>query len=555
MIRKRPNDRSINRYQRSSTTFWSQCPNLRSLKQIHASLITKGFNSNSAALRELIFKAAIEISGTLSYAHHIFDRISHPDTFLWNTIIRGSAQSLNPVNAVLRYTQMEKRGVPPDEYTFPFVLKACTKLCWRKMGFGIQGKALKMGFIGNSFLRNTLIYFHANCGDLRVASELFDDSAKKNVVPWSALTSGYAKRGELDVARRYFDEMPVKDLVSWNVMITAYLKRGEMESAKMLFSEAPEKDVVTWNAMIAGYVLCGECRKALEMFEEMKNAGERPDEVTMLSLLNACANLGDLQVGIKIHCSLSEMISSGFNVLLGNALVDMYAKCGSIERALEVFREMREKDVSTWNSVIGGLAFHGHAEESINLFIEMQRSKVRPDEITFVGVLVACSHAGKVNEGRQYFKLMRGGYNIAPNIRHYGCMVDMLGRAGLLAEAFEFIDSMEIEPNAIIWRTLLGACKIHGNVELGRRANERLLKIRRDESGDYVLLSNIYASKGEWDGAEKVRKMMDDTGVRKEPGCSLVEAEEKALMQFLFNSKPKIKFKTKNPPLLGKNCS
>ncbi|KAH1128985.1 hypothetical protein J1N35_000363 [Gossypium stocksii] len=378
-------------------------------------------------------------------------------------------------------------------------------------------------------------------------SELFDDSAKRDVVPWSALTSGYAKRGELDVARRYFDDMPVKDLVSWNVMITAYAKRGEMESARKLFNEVLKKDVVTWNAMIAGYVLSGECKKALEMFEEMKTVGERPDEVTMLSLLNACADLGDLQVGMKIHWSLSEMVSSsGFNVLLGNALIDMYAKCGSIGRALKVFRDMREKDVSTWNSVIGGLAIHGHAEESINLFTQMRRSKVRPNEITFVGVLVACSHAGRVNEGRQYFKLMRDGYNIEPNIRHYGCMVDMLGRAGLLDEAFKFIDSMLIEPNAIIWRTLLGACRIHGNVELGRRANVRLLKIRQDESGDYVLLSNIYASKGEWDRVEKVRKMMDDTGVRKDAGYSLIEAEEKALIDFLFNSKSKVSLKPTN---------
>ncbi|XWS44328.1 hypothetical protein CRYUN_Cryun15aG0035800 [Craigia yunnanensis] len=389
MIRKRPNDWSINRHQR-----WSQCINLRSLKQIHASLITKGFNSDASALSELIFKAAIEIPGTLSYAHQLFDRISQLDTFMWNTIIRGSAQSQNSLKSILRYTQMAKRGIEPDSFTFPFVLKACTKLCWRRMGFGIQGKALKMGFIGNSYLRNTLIYFHANCGDLSVASELFDDSSKRDVVPWSALTSGYAKRGELDVARRYFDEMPVKDLISWNVMIT------------------------------------GECEKALEMFEKMKNAGERPDEVTMLSLLNACADLGDLQVGIKIHWSLSVMVSSGFNVLLGNALIDMYAKCGSIGRALAVFGEMGEKDVSTWNSMIGGLAFHGHAEESINLFTEMQKSKVRPNEITFAGALVACSHAGKVNEGRQYFKLMRDGYNIQSNIRHYGCIVDMLWAIG-----------------------------------------------------------------------------------------------------------------------------
>lgn len=538
MIRKRTNDRSANRPQRSS--LWQNCANLRGLKQVHAFMLVNGFNSNPSALRELIFASAIAISGTIGYAYQLFAHITEPDIFMWNTIIRGSAQSLNPLNAISLYTQMEKRYIKPDNFTFPFVLKACTKLSWVKMGFGIHGRVVKYGFESNTFMRNTLIYFHANRGDLSIARMLFDGSAKRDVVPWSALTAGYARRGELGLARQLFDEMPVKDLVSWNVMITGYVKQGDMESGRKLFDEVPKKDVVTWNAMIAGYVLCGSHEQALEMFEEMRSVGERPDEVTMLSLLSACTDSGDLDVGQKIHYKVLELCSGDLSILLGNALIDMYAKCGSIETALDVFRGMRERDVSTWNSVIGGLAFHGHAEESINLFIKMRRLKVRPNEITFVGVLVACSHAGKVEEGRGYFNLMINEYKIEPNIRHCGCMVDLLGRAGRLNEAFEFIDSMEIEPNAIVWRTLLGACRIHGNVELGRRANERLLEMRRDQSGDYVLLSNIYASRGEWDGVEKVRKLMDDSGVRKEPGCSLIEADNRALMQFLFDSKPKL---------------
>ncbi|KAJ6866860.1 hypothetical protein NC652_038181 [Populus alba x Populus x berolinensis] len=419
------------------------------------------------------------ISGAINYAHQVFAQITEPDIFMWNTMMRGSSQSKNPLKVVLLYTQMENRGVKPDKFTFSFLLKGCTRLEWRKTGFCVHGKVLKYGFEVNSFVRNTLIYFHSNC--------------------------------------------------------------GEMENARTLFDEAPEKDVVTWNTMIAGYVLRGEQRQALEMFEEMRNVGECPDEVTMLSLLSACADLGDLEVGRKLHCSISEMTRGDLSVLLGNALVDMYAKCGSIEIALQVFKKMREKDVTTWNSVIGGLAFHGHAEESIKLFAEMQALKnIKPNEITFVGVIVACSHAGNVEEGRRYFKLMRERYDIEPNMIHHGCMVDLLGRAGLLSEAFELIATMEIEPNAIIWRTLLGACRVHGNVELGRLANERLLKLRRDESGDYVLLSNIYASAGEWDGAEEVRKLMDDGGVRKEAGRSLIEADDRAVMQFLFDPKPKI---------------
>ncbi|KAJ0042939.1 hypothetical protein Pint_19191 [Pistacia integerrima] len=447
-------------------------------------MIINGFNSNPSALRELIFCSAMVVSGAMNYAHKVFTQITEPDTFMYNTMIRGSAQSLTPLNAILLYTQMEKCCIKPDNFTFSFVLKACTRVLFRNMGFCVHGKVVKHGGI-------------------------FDASEERDVVAWSALTAGYARRGELSVARSLFDAMPAKDLVSWNVMIT-------------------------------GYVMCGLNKCALEMFEEMRVVGERPDEVTMLSLLSACADMGDLEVGKKIHCALLEVSSGDIKVLLGNALIDMYGKCGSIERAMEVFHGMKEKDDSTWNSVIIGLAFHGYAEESITLFSEMQRLKVRPNEITFVGVLVACSHAGKVEEGKRYFKLMQDVYNIEPNIRHYGCMVDLLGRAGLLNETFEFIDDMKIKPNAIIWRTLLGACKIHGNVELGRRANERLLKLRRDESGDYVLLSNIYASQGEWDGAEKVRNLMDGSGVWKEPGRSLVEADDKALTHYLLNSKPKL---------------
>ncbi|KAJ8750064.1 hypothetical protein K2173_013979 [Erythroxylum novogranatense] len=542
MIRRRSKDRSVNRHQPSS--LWRNCTNIRSLKQIHASLVVRGFNSNLAALREIIFASCMVISGSMNYAFQLFAQITEPDIFMWNTMMRGSAQSSSPESAILLYAQMENRSLKPDNFTFPFLLKACTKLEWRRTGFCIQGKVVRHGFVENKFLRNTLIYFHANCGDLEVARAIFDDSARRDVVAWSALTAGYAKRGDLVVARQLFDEMPVKDMVSWNVIISGYVKREDMESARELFDDAPERDVVTWNAMIAGYVLCGDNKKALEMFEEMRSVGERPDEVTMLSLLSACVELGDLEIGRKVHSSILEMSSGDLSVLLGNALIDMYAKCGSIERAIGVFRGMRERDISSWNSIIAGLAFHGHAEESINLFTEMRRLRsIKPNEITFVGVLVACSHAGRVELGRSFFNLMREQYGIEPNVTHCGCMVDLLGRAGLLDEAFEFIDKMKVEPNAIIWRTLLGACKIHGNVELGKRANERLLQMRWDESGDYVLLSNIYASIGEWNGVEKVRNLMDDSGVRKEVGCSLIEADNKASMQFLFDSKSKLKFR------------
>ncbi|KAM7520713.1 hypothetical protein LguiB_019675 [Lonicera macranthoides] len=385
MIRKR----KPNCNQRS--TLRQKCINLRTLKQVHASVIINGFNSNRSALTELLYMSTVETSYTIHYAHQLLASITQPDLFMWNAIIRGSAQSNNPLTAVSLYTQMEKQHI------------------------------MKHGFESNTFLGNMLIYFRATCGDIRVASSLFYDSAKSDVVPWSALTAGYARRGQLNVARKLFDEMPVKDLVSWKVMITVCAKRGKMECARELFDVVPKRDVVTWNAMILGYVFWA------------------------------------LDVGDKMHSFLLEM-DVGY-LLLGNALIDMYAKCGSIEKALEVF----------WGRV----------------------------GLLLLGVLAACSHAGKVEEGHRYFKLMTNEYNMEANKRHYGCMVDMLGRAGLLLEAFHFVDTMEIEPNSIIWRMLLGACRIHGNMELGKHANEQLLKLRHNESGDYVLLSNIYASRCE----------------------------------------------------------
>ncbi|KAL4382570.1 hypothetical protein HN51_006227 [Arachis hypogaea] len=506
---------------------WKKCTNLQSLKQIHASMIVKGFTFNTTtSLTQLLFCTAMCTFGpTIHYARKVFDQIPEPDTFMWTTMIRGLAQGPDPLQAVVLYTKMAARKVSPDSFTFSFLIKACTRLLWVKTGSIIQGKVLRLGFGSNKFVRNSLLRFHADCGDLKIAHHLFDDGAKEDVVAWSALTAGYARRGDLQAARKLFDEMPERDLVSWNVMITGYAKGGDMKSARKLFDKVPERDVVTWSTMISGYVLGGMNKKALELFEMMMRIGVCPNEVTLLSILSGCADLGDLEIGEKIHEKILEMSAGELSILLGNALVDMYAKCGSIVKALEVFRSMRDKDVTSWNSAICGLAFHGHAKESIDLFREMQRTEFCPDAITFLGVLIACSHAGKVDEGCQFFDLMRIKYNIEPNIRHFGCIVDMLGRAGRLKEAFVFIASMKMKPSATIWRTLLGSCKVHGDVNLAKRANEELLKIRRDQSGDYVLMSNVYASQGDWDEAERVRKLMDDNGVRKNHGSSLVDSK------------------------------
>lgn len=277
----------------------STITNLGTLRQIHALMIVNGFTSNVGFLRKLVLTTAMSMVGPAAttavtqYAVQMFAQIPQPDTFMWNTYIRGSSQSHDPVHAVALYAQMTHRSVKPDNFTFPFVLKACTKLFWVNTGSVVHGRVFRLGFGSNVVVRNTLLVFHAKCGDLKVANDIFDDSDKGDVVAWSALIAGYAQRGDLSVARKLFDEMPKRDLVSWNVMITAYTKHGEMECARRLFDEAPMKDVVSWNAMVGGYVLHNLNQEALELFDEMCEVGECPDEVTMLSLLSACADLGD----------------------------------------------------------------------------------------------------------------------------------------------------------------------------------------------------------------------------------------------------------------------
>ncbi|KAI0495397.1 hypothetical protein KFK09_021698 [Dendrobium nobile] len=518
---------------------WRMCRSLRSLKQIHALIVVRGFLCNPHALRELLFAAAISLRGAMIYARQLFDQIPQPDHFMWNTIIRGAAHTTNPADALFLSIRMERAGMKLHHLALPFLLRACTILSSPSTGSQLHGKVTKLGITDDAFVRNALIHLHATCGDTKAASILFTEpSARADIVAWSAMIAGLAGRGRLDDARKLFEEMPGRDLIAWNVMITGYCKQGRMASARELFDRVPDRDTVSWNAMISGYVRSGAAVKAMDLFDEMRRADQRPDEVTMLGLISACADSGAIDFGRRIHSALSGATAAGAtqSVLLCNALIDMYAKCGIIDGAVQVFRAMRERDVSTWNSIIGGLALHGHGRKAVSFFEEMRiAAAARPDEVTFVSVLVACSHGGMVEEGRAYFSLMRDGYAIEPNVKHYGCMVDMLGRAGRLNDAFGFLDEMKrvcgLKPNAVVWRALLGACKTHGNVELGERANYELRNMSMDEcaGGNYVLLSNLYASMGEWDGVEKMRALMDDTGVMKAAGCALLVEDGRAV--------------------------
>ena len=326
--------------------------------------------------------------------------------------------------------------------------------------------------------------------------------------------------------------MIVKDEISWTSIVVAYSKRGDMGSAEEVFVQCPLKDMVAWTAMVTGYAQNAMPVKALEVFEQMAAAGMAIDEVSLTGAISACAQLGAVRRAAWVQ-EIAEQKGFGRNVVVGSGLVDMYAKCGLIDEACRVFEGMKEKNVYTYSSMIVGLASHGRANDAIALFNDMvSRADVKPNHVTFIGVLAACSHAGMVREGRFYFAQMKDRFGILPSADHYACMVDLLGRAGLVVEALDLVKSMTVEPHGAVWGALLGACRIHRNTEVAKVAAKHLFKLEPEGIGNYVLLSNTLASAGEWDEVSKVRKLMRNRRLKKDPAVSWFEGQDGLVHQF-----------------------
>ncbi|KAE9591367.1 putative tetratricopeptide-like helical domain, DYW domain-containing protein [Lupinus albus] len=430
------------------------------LRQIHAFSIRLGVPLNNPDMGKHLIYTIVSLSAPMSYAYHVFAKMHNPNVFTWNTMIRGYAETENPVPAFHLYREMVVSGVEPDTHTYPFLLKAVAKSLNVREGETIHSVTIRNGFESLLFVQNSLLHMYATF--------------------------------------------------------------GHTESAHQMFESMKERDLVAWNSVINGFALNGRPNEALTLFRKMSVEGVEPDGFTMVSLLSACAELGALELGCRVHV-YSFKVGLRENLHVNNSLLDFYAKCGSIREAQQVFNEMGERNTISWTSLIVGLAINGFGEEALKFFKEMERQKIFPSEITFVGVLYACSHCGMLDEGFNYFRRMKKEYGIMPRIEHYGCMVDLLGRAGLVKQAYEYIQDMSLQPNAIIWRTLLGACTIHGHLSLGEIARSHLLKLEPKHSGDYVLLSNLYASERRWSDVQLVRRSMLNDGVKKTPGYSFVE--------------------------------
>ncbi|KAG8367902.1 hypothetical protein BUALT_Bualt16G0121100 [Buddleja alternifolia] len=430
---------------------------MRVLTQIHAHIIARPPHFSSFILSRLLCFAAYR---NIRYAKAVLNQIPNPSIFSYNTVMRGYLM-LNPSpEPILMFKKLISKKFPKSNtFTLAFVLKSCSILAAFEEGKQVHKHVVTSGFGGNMFVQTSLMNLYAKCE-------------------------------EVELGRKVFDEMP-------------------------------ERNVVAWSAMIGGYAKVGMVNEALGLFREMQWGGVEPDEMTMVSVISACAMAGALDFGKWLHTFIDKKgIKNDLEV--STALVNMYAKCGSIEKANEVFEAMPVKDAKAWSSMIVGFAIHGLAEEALETFANMEEAKVEPNHVTLIGVLSACAHGGLLAEGRKYWSSMLES-GIEPSMEHYGCMVDLYCRAKKLEEAYEFVKNMPIAPNPVIWRSLLVLCKKMKMFNKGEVIAEQLLQLEPLNAENYILLSSFYASGSDWVKMSRIRMMMKDRGIKAVPGCSSIE--------------------------------
>ncbi|PPD93308.1 hypothetical protein GOBAR_DD09792 [Gossypium barbadense] len=444
----------------------------------------------------------------------------------------NAAEALDVLN------EMRSEGVLMDPVTIVSILPICAQLDDILNGMSIHVYSIKRGLEYDLFVSNALI---------NMALALFYDMQLTGISPdyltLVSVTSIVAQLGDSwngksvhgFVMRRGWI---LKDVISGNSVVDMYSKLGDMSSARAVFEALPVKDVVSWNTLITGYTQNGLASEAIEVFDMMQKE-IAPNQATWVSILPAYSNIGALRQGMRVHGLLVKS-SLYLDIFVGTCLIDMYGKCGKLDDAMSLFYEVPKMTSVPWNAVISCHGIHGHAEKALKLFREMREERVKPDHVTFVSLLSACSHSGLVEAGQWCFNVMREEYGIEPILKHYGCMVDMFGRAGHLEKAYNFIKDMPVKPDASVWGALLGACRIHGNIDLGAFASERLFEVDSENVGYYVLMSNIYANIGKWEGVDKVRTLARDMGLRKTPGWSSIEANNKVDVFYTGNqSHPK----------------
>ncbi|KAL5701667.1 hypothetical protein ACHQM5_026981 [Ranunculus cassubicifolius] len=457
------------------------------LRQIHAQIIRHNLHQSTPILTQFI-----TVCGTLhqiSYAHSIFLNTQYPNHSIFNSLIKAYSLSSPSKEPLHLFSLMKTRGIYPDQLTFAPLLKCCTNISNLNFGKRVHAEIIRVGFESFNSVQIGLVELYTGCD-------------------------------RIEDAKRMFDVMLHRDVVVWNIMIRGLCRKGNVEMGVELFGQMNERSIVTWNTMIAGLAQGGRYNEALQIFHEMQKEGFDPDDATLVTVLPLCGRLGNAELGSWIHSYACSRRLFPKIVQVGNSILDFYFKCGDVETASRVFDEMPRKSVVSWNTMICGLGHNGMGKVGVEVFEEMRRQRVDLNHSTFVGALSCCVHAGMVEKGREFFNLMVQKCRLKPRIEHYGCMVDLLGRAGCIKEAQELIISMPMKPNAAIWGALLSACRTHGDLELAECAAKELIHLEPWNSGNYILLSNIYAELGKWHDVENTRVLMKEKQIVKVTGQS-----------------------------------
>ncbi|KAK8966620.1 Pentatricopeptide repeat-containing protein [Platanthera guangdongensis] len=501
-------------------------------------------------------------AGTL--AAHFARAVDQTSVSSWNSAITDLARGGDAFSALRAFSSLRRLRLTPDRSSFTPALTAAADLAAHSAGRQLHLLSLRLGLHPDLFVASSLVHMYAKCHLPDDARKVFDECPNPNAVLWTAMISGYvsnnASRSAISLFREFLAEagplqvdsaaavsvlsacarltekiavvgfhglvlkIGLREVGVWNTLVDAYAKSGLLDFARKVFDEMLHRDVVSWNSMIAVYAQNGLSAEALNLYSDLARSGDtRHNAVTLSAALLACSHAGALQIGRCIH---DQVIRVGLedNVYVGTSVIDMYCKCGRVNVARRVFNRLGDqRNIKSWSSMVAGYGMHGHGQEAVNVFHEMISSGVKPNQITFVSILASCSHAGLIDEGRRLFNAMRKEFNIEPSVEHYGCIVDLLGRAGHLDEAYKLIKQMKMKPDCVVWGALLSACKTHKNVELGEISARKLFELDPTNCGYHVLLSNIYADSGRWRDVERMRVLMKSRGLVKPPGYSLVE--------------------------------
>nr|GMD64421.1 pentatricopeptide repeat-containing protein At5g59600 [Ipomoea batatas] len=502
---------------------------LRLGKVLHAHLIINGLARRTHFASKLI--AFYVECKQLADARKLFDGIPKTNVRRW--IVLAGAYSRNGIHeeAMALFNEMLKEGKRPNKFVLPSILKACGHLSDQRTGETLHAVVLRNEFEFDAYVVSALIDMYSKCGKVEKAKRVFDGMVNKDLVALNAMVSGFVQHKSEREALSLIEEMKPLGLrpnvVTYNTLIAGFSQADDRAMVskilRFMHDEGVVPDVVSWTSVVSGLVQNFHNSEAFDTFKQMLNVGLHPSSATISSLLPACATLADLMRGKEIH-GYAIVMGIEKDVYVRSSLIDMYAKCGFIYEARKLFYNMPQRNTATWNSMIFGYANHGYCNEAIQLFDKMVREEERKlDHLTFTAALTACTHAGMVEYGESIFKTMQEKYGIKPRLEHYACMVDLLGRAGKLNKAYDFVLNMPIEPDLFVWGALLGACRQHGNVDLAEVAAKELAKLEPDSAGSGVLLSSLYADASRWGNVAKMKMSIKKRKLKKFPGCSWVE--------------------------------